>query len=392
MNELPEAHNWCAVILAGGIGSRLAPLTSKIPKPLVPVTNQPMCSYAIDHLRYAGIKHIIVVVKHMGDLLRDYLEETWTLDRLGGVKLEIPKVDSLGTADALRKVANLVDADHIVVSMADIVTNLPMREMMDFHQAKGGIGTISMKTIESPSQYGVVLIDNHQKIYLFLEKPKPQELYLSSLAQRTDLYLHTNIINTGIYCFEREILDVLDRNPTIMDFGKEVFPYLVENKMSVYGFVRDYYWMDVGMPKMYKWANWDLLRKYGWPVLPIGEEHHQIWTIGNSANLAESDLVGKPTAIGHDVSLGAGARIKSLSVLGNSIQIGDNSLVERSIIWDNTTIGENCQIVDSIVCDNCQIEDDVILRNNTVIGPNCRIAAGVVLDNRTIDEESSVLD
>lgn len=145
-----EVKNWSAVVLAGGIGSRLQPLTSKIPKPLVAVTNQPMISFAIDHLRYAGIKHIIIVLKHMADLLRDYLEKEWTPERLGDVKLEIPEVDPQGTADAVRSVANLIPTDHFVVSMADIVTNLPMREMMNFHETKGGIGTISMKTIEIP--------------------------------------------------------------------------------------------------------------------------------------------------------------------------------------------------------------------------------------------------
>ncbi|MHA1731578.1 MAG: sugar phosphate nucleotidyltransferase [Promethearchaeota archaeon] len=390
MEENSVAENWCAVILAGGIGSRLAPLTSKIPKPLVPVTNQPMCSYAIDHLRYAGIKHIVVVVKHMGDLLRDYLEKTWTPERLGGVKLEIPQVDSLGTADALRKVSDLVTTDHIVVSMADIVTNLPMREMMGFHVQKGGIGTISMKTIESPSQYGVVLIDNNQKIYLFLEKPKPQELYLSSLAQRTDLYLHTNIINTGIYCFERSILDILDDNPNIMDFGKEVFPYLVENQFQVYGFVREYYWMDVGMPKMYKWANWDLLRNYGWPVTPVGEEKDQVWTMGDSRQLVDRGLVESPSAIGSDVNLAEGARVKTLSVLGSDIVIGANSLVERSVLWDRVRVGENCQVIDSIVCNDCDIGDDVIIRNNSVVGPNCTIGSGTVLDNRVMKEDSRI--
>lgn len=391
-NPLSEATNWCAVILAGGIGSRLHPLTAKIPKPLVAVTNQPMVSYAIDHLRYAGIKHIIVVVKHMGDILRDYIQRTWTPERLAkdNITLEVPNVDSLGTADALRKVADLVQTDHIVVSMADIVTNLPMREMMEFHEHKGGIGTISMKTIESPSQYGVVLIDKNQKIYLFLEKPKPQELYLSSLAQRTDLYLHTNIINTGIYCFERPILQILKENPGIMDFGKEVFPYLLENQFSVYGFVRDYYWMDVGRPKMYKWANWDLLRKYGWPVTPFGREKAGIWTQGSSSKLSTANRVHPPACLGENLVLEEAAQINELTVCGANVTIGTNSLVERSVLWDDVTIGRNCQVIDSIVCDGCTIGDDVILRNNTVVGSNVTIKAGTVLDNKTIDPDTRV--
>ena len=192
-------REWSAIILAGGKGKRLMPLTSEIPKPLVKVTNKPMIDYSIAHLIYAGIKHIILALAYMGDELKEHIEKIWTPDKLGDVELECAIQESRGTADAYRLLMDQIDSEKIVVSMADIVTNLPMTNFMDFHSMKGGIATISMKTVEShTTQYGVVLLDNDRKIYLFLEKPMPMELYLSSMAQRTDLFLHTNIINTGI--------------------------------------------------------------------------------------------------------------------------------------------------------------------------------------------------
>ncbi|GAG69345.1 unnamed protein product [marine sediment metagenome] len=237
--------DWSAIILAGGRGKRLLPLTSLIPKPLVKVTNKPMVDYSIAHLIYADIKHIILALAYMGKELKEYIEKTWTPDKLGDVELECFVQESHGTADAYRLLSDSIDSDNIVVSMADIVTNLPMRDFMDFHLEKGGISTISMKTSEShTSQYGVVLLDNQRKIYLFLEKPAPMELYLSSMAQRTDLFLHTNIINTGIYCFKKEIGGVL-QDTGLMDFGSEVFPYLLENSYDLYGFVKNYYWLDL---------------------------------------------------------------------------------------------------------------------------------------------------
>ena len=162
-------RDWSAIILAGGKGSRLMPLTSQIPKPLVKVTNKPMVDYSIAHLIYAGIKHIVLALAYMGDTLKEYLEKEWTADRLGDVELEYEIQESLGTADAYRMLTESVDSENVVCSMADIVTNLPMKDFMNFHEEKGGIATISMKTVEShTSQYGVVLLDNNRKIYLFL--------------------------------------------------------------------------------------------------------------------------------------------------------------------------------------------------------------------------------
>ena len=258
-------REWSAIVLAGGKGKRLMPLTSLIPKPLVKVTNVPMVDYAIAHLVYADIKHIVLALAYQGEVLKKYIEKTWTPDKLGDVELECEIQDSKGTADAYRLLTDRVDSEKVVVSMADIVTNLPMKEFMNFHSEKKGLATISMKTVEShTSQYGVVLLDKNRKIYLFLEKPAPMELYVSSMAQRADLFLHTNIINTGIYCFNKDIGNILHETE-LMDFGSEVFPYLLENQHDLYGFVGNYYWMDAGNSTTYLWLNWDLLRKYSWP-------------------------------------------------------------------------------------------------------------------------------
>ncbi|HMF31203.1 MAG TPA: NDP-sugar synthase [Candidatus Lokiarchaeia archaeon] len=385
-----DVNNWCAVILAGGAGERLKPLTSKIPKPMVAVTNKPMVDYAIDHLRYAGIKKIIVVVRHMGEFLRDYLEQTWPQEKLGETELIIPQVDSLGTADAIRKTAELIDTPHFVVSMADIVTNLPILDMMAFHEAKGGVGTISMKSMEFPQLYGVVLLDKEKRIYLFLEKPKPQELYLSSLAQRTDLFLHTNIINTGIYCFEHEMVDILLRT-NLMDFGAEVFPYLLDAGYPLFGFVADYYWLDLGNPLTYKWGNWDLLRRYGWPVMPDGFEDgpKQIWTKGDIV-CGNNVFFGSQCAFGNSVHLDNNVQVKNLSVLGSGVKVGEGTIIEKSIIWDNVQIGKNCKILDSIICNDTTLQDDVELDNHVVIGPNCSIPKGKKMNNTTIKEDTAV--
>ncbi|MFX0057319.1 MAG: sugar phosphate nucleotidyltransferase [Candidatus Hodarchaeota archaeon] len=376
-------REWSAIILAGGLGKRLMPLTSQVPKPLVKVTNKPMVDYSIAHLIYADIKHIILALAWQGELLKSYIEKTWSQDKLGDVELECIVQESRGTADAYRLLTESIDSEKVVVSMADIVTNLPMRDFMNFHTEKGGIATISMKTSESyTSQYGVVLLDNNRKIYLFLEKPAPMELYLSSMAQRTDLFLHTNVINTGIYCFKNEIANILNET-TLLDFGGEVFPYLLDNNHDLYGFVKDYYWLDCGNDETYKWANWDLLRKYSWPITPNGEEYDGIYVMG-IIDSGQNVTIEKPSCFGESVELSNRVKIKELTSIGNQVKIGEDTVIEKSVIWDNVNIGAGCHISESIICNNCEIGDNVVLRNATV-GPHCKISDSTQIRDKTLD-------
>ncbi|TXT65797.1 MAG: Bifunctional protein GlmU [Promethearchaeota archaeon] len=383
-----ENHEWCAVVPAGGRGTRLRPLTSEIPKPLVKVCNVPLIDFAISHLIHAGIKHIIISLAHQGELIEKHINKTWTPDKLGDVKLESYIVDSKGNADAYRMMIDLVDAKKIVVSMSDVITNLPLKKLMDFHSNKQGIATISMKTVESNiSQYGVVLIDKNHRIYLFLEKPAPMELYVSSIAQKADLYLHTNIINTGIYAFKKEIDDILEETG-LNDFGGEIFPYLLDNDYKMYGFIENYYWMDCGNPTTYKWANWDLLRKYAWPITPNGKEYDGVFVMG-VINSGENVIIDKPSCFGEYVELHDQVKIRELTTIGNHVEIGKGSEIKKSVIWDNVKIGDGCKITDSIICNDCKIEDNVIL-NDATIAPRCTISSNTNLSGKSLDLGQSI--
>ncbi|MEE9377796.1 MAG: NDP-sugar synthase [Candidatus Lokiarchaeia archaeon] len=376
-------REWSAIILAGGKGKRLMPLTSLIPKPLVKVTNVPMVDYAIAHLVYAGIKHIILALAYMGKEMKEHIKKTWTPDRLGDVELECEVQDSRGTADAYRLLIDHLDSENVAVSMADIVTNLPMKRFMDFHSEKGGVSTISMKTVESHiSQYGVVLLDKNRKIYLFLEKPAPMELYLSSMAQREDLFLHTNIINTGIYCFRKEIGSILHETG-LMDFGGEVFPYLLENTFDLYGFVENYYWMDAGNSTTYLWANWDMLRKYVWPILPNGVEYDGIYVMGVISS-GQNIKIDRPTCFGEFVKLENRVKIKELTSIGQNVTIGEDTVIEKSVIWDEIKIGAGCIIKESIICNNCEIGDNSII-SKSIIAPYCKVNSNSQIRDRTLE-------
>ena len=376
-------REWSSIILAGGKGNRLMPLTSLVPKPLVKVTNVPMVDYAIAHLVYADIKHIILALAYKGKELRDYIKKTWTPDKLGDIELECIVQDSKGTADAYRLLTDNINSENVVVSMADLVTNLPLKRFMEFHSEKGGLATLSMKTAEShTSQYGVVLLDKNRKIYLFLEKPAPMELYLSSMSQREDLFLHTNIINTGIYCFKNDIGKVLHET-ALMDFGSEVFPYLLENEYNLFGFVENYYWMDAGNSTTYLWLNWDLLRKFAWPILPSGVEYDGVFVMG-IINSGQNITIEKPTCFGEFVQLENRVKIKELTSIGQHVTIGEDTIIGKSVLWDDIKIGAGCIIKESIICNNCEIGENVVLER-AIIAPNCKISDNSQIRDQTFE-------
>ncbi len=375
------SEEWSAIIPAGGTGSRLMPLTSEIPKPLVPVANMPLIDYAISHLIYAGIKHIIITLAHKGEKIKRHLEETWTPEQLAGAELEAHIVDSKGNAEAYRMLKDRIKTEKVIVSMSDVVTNLPIKKFMEFHSEKGGIATMSMKTVESNiSQYGVALLDKERKIHLFLEKPAPMELYVSSIARKADLFLHTNIINTGIYAFDRKIADILSETEFV-DFGGEVFPYLLETGKDLYGYIENYYWMDCGKPQTYRWANWDLLRKYAWPITPKGKEYDGTFVVGviNSGN---DVLIESPACFGEYVQLYDDVKIKALSTIGSHVNIEKGAIIEKSILWDYVGIGKGCKIENSIICNDCSIGPNCEIKNS-IVAPHCKVGA----DTKLVDKK-----
>ncbi|MBD3228466.1 MAG: NTP transferase domain-containing protein [Candidatus Lokiarchaeota archaeon] len=380
---------YTAVVLAGGIGSRLRPLTSLKPKPMIPVVNKPMIHYAIDLLRYNGINDIIVVVKYLGDKIRNYIEaRDWN-----NINIQIPEVNSLDTADALRKVSDYIEGDNIIVSMADIITNINLKDNIEFFEEKNAFSTISMISTDKPQQFGVILLDNEQKIYLFLEKPGYKELVISSIMEshKGSIYLYTNLINTGLYIFKRKILDILN-SVELMDFGNDVFPYLLERDVyDLYGYIEKYYWMDAGKPTTYKWTNWDIMRKWAWPILPAGEEiRNNIW-IGKNCKIPNENILKKRLiTIGNNVSIQEDVEIIEQVVIGDNTEIGSGSTFQNSILWDNIKIGKNCKFNDSIICNNVTIGDNVDIFNS-IIGANTEIGDNYKLEPWKIIEPNSKL-
>ena len=355
----------CAVILAGGKGKRLRPLTSNRPKPLVPVTLNPMLDFAIDQIRNAGINKIILAVKYLGEQIREYVEKSSKFDDL---EIIIPEIDPIGTADAVRKVSNLIEG-NFVVSMADIVCNLSVKEMISFFQKTEAYASISLKNINFPTKkFGVILLDKNQNIDIFLEKPRPEEMLFTTLAfaYRSGSEFHQNLVNTGVYIFKHKVLEILDNFQDINDFGQDLFPYLLQEKFKLNGYVSDYYWIDCGNIRSYLWANWDILRGFMEGFNPPGKRSNGNW-IGENVQISNNAQIKSPVVIGNNVVIEEGAVIGPFSILHNDVTIQKNCRIDHSVIWEKSNIGSSAQIHKSVVCDNVKVDNNKEILNFSAI-------------------------
>ncbi|MCG3227665.1 MAG: NDP-sugar synthase [Candidatus Heimdallarchaeota archaeon] len=355
----------CAVILAGGKGTRLEPLTSYKPKPLVPVTLIPMIDFAIEQVRHAGIKKIVFAVKYLGYQIKQYLSENSKFDDL---EIHVPEIDPVGTADAVRKLSKYIEGDF-VVSMADIVSNMNLKKMIDFFYSTDAYATISLKNIDFPTKkFGVILLDEKQNIEIFLEKPRPEEMLFTTLAfaYRQVSEFHHNLVNTGVYIFKQRALEILDSFKDIDDFGQDLFPYLLQERFRLNGFVNDSYWMDCGNIRSYLWSNFDVLRGFVDGFAPPGKKENGNW-IGENCTIADSAKLIAPVVLGNNVFIEDNSTVGPYSVIHDNVKINSNTIIDHSVIWEDSIIGKESFVHNSVICDKVELVDKSKIINYSAI-------------------------
>lgn len=316
------------MILAGGLSTRLYPLTKQVPKPLVPVVGSPNAVHLIRYLASYGYDEIAINVHYLAGAIVAALGDGSSF----GVRLEYlhePKL--LGSAGAVKQMEGFFREPFVVVGCDDL-TDLPLDRLVAFHREKKALATIGLVQRESVEQYGVVVTDGDGKIAGFQEKPAPG-------TERSKL------VNTGIYAFTPAIFERIPPGE-FYDFGKQVFPALQRDGEAFYGFdARGAYWCDIGTPDEYRRATADVLR--GTLRVPGVRVDGGIW-IGAGAVVAASASIGAP------------------SVIGSQAQIGERARLEGSIVWDGARIGEGAIVRDSIVGMNYEVAPNATLEGAIV--------------------------
>lgn len=351
------------VVLAGGVGSRLYPLTKIVPKPLVPFAGAPLIQYIVESLQNSGFKEVIITARYLGDQIVSYFKGK------EGVKPLL--LDSKDTADAVRLASDFLTGDFLV-SMGDVVTNIPYRTLFEYHSRSGATATIVLKEVDNPLPYGIVYIDDNRDVVLFSEKPPSLEIYLLSIAHHRlrSPGFYSNLVNAGIYVFNDIVLKILARNTGLMDFGRHVFPYLLESGFVIKGWIAPSgtYWNDIGRVEIYKEALWDLLesRVKGW--IPRGLQISR--GLYTASDVEINGVIHPPVYLGKGVLVEQGSVIGPYAVLEDNVVVKKGARVSYSIIWHKTIISSEANVYDSVLMNNVHIREAVKVLSS-IVGTGC---------------------
>ncbi|MFA6571498.1 MAG: sugar phosphate nucleotidyltransferase [Bacteroidota bacterium] len=347
-----------AVIMAGGFGTRLRPLTMNIPKPMVPIMNIPMMEHIVNLLRNHNITDIVSVLYFQPEVITSYFEDGSKF----GVSMKYVMANAdYGTAGAVRNAAEHLNERFIVIS-GDVLTDFDLFSALDFHIQKEAKATILLTRVSEPLQYGIVMTDEEGRISRFLEKPSWGQVF-------------SDTVNTGIYILEPEVLDLIPYQEEF-DFSKDLFPTMLRQKMPLFGYIANGYWRDVGNLSEYQNAQSDAVNgNVQIKLKGINKANH---IIGNNVKIASSVKLEGVVVIGDDVEIGEHTVIKN-SVISKNVKIGTGARIVNSTIWEHSIIGDFAELTDDVICCHTIIGHSATIHENVYIADYCTIGNNAVL-------------
>jgi mannose-1-phosphate guanylyltransferase/phosphomannomutase len=353
-----------AVVMAGGQGTRLRPLTSNQPKPMVPIVNKPCVQHILELVQRHGINEVVMTLAFLPRLIRNYFGDGSTL----GMHIEYSVEETpAGTAGSIRLAKDLLDDTFLVIS-GDALTDFDLTGVVEFHRAREAMVTIALTSVENPLEFGVVIVDEEGRIQRFLEKPGWGQVF-------------SDTVNTGIYVLEPEIFDHIPEGQAY-DFSHDLFPKLFDMNKPLYGKVCDGYWQDVGSLEQYVQANRDALDGKIRLTPPGVRLRGNIW-VGKGAMVESLDDVDGPAVIGENVRLDPGARILSHTVLGDNTVVRTGSQIGGSILGQNVYVASGAVVTGAVLMDavevheNANIADGAVVGDRSVVGRNAVVANNV---------------
>ncbi|HYW52886.1 MAG TPA: sugar phosphate nucleotidyltransferase, partial [Dongiaceae bacterium] len=351
-----------AVLMAGGEGSRLRPLTSRRPKPLAPVAGKPVMELIVELLKQHGFGEIVSTLHYLADEIEAYFGD----GEAHGVKMHYVVEDTpLGTAGAVKMAHELLGHETFLVISGDALTDLDLSAVVRHHREQGNDVTIALQRVTNPLEFGVVVTDENGRIVRFLEKPSWGEVF-------------SDTINTGIYVLEPGILDRMQRGK-VYDFSKDLFPDMLREGAKLGGYVIDAYWTDIGNLEQYQQANYDAVEGKVRIAFPGNETAHRVWA-GEGTRVHPEAHVEGPVVLGRDVRIAAGATVVGPAVIGDRTIVERGANVCRSVLWEDGYVGEDASLSDCTVADRNTIQRRAKVNENSVIGRGCTIGAGATVN------------
>jgi mannose-1-phosphate guanylyltransferase len=345
-----------AVILVGGEGKRLRPLTSTVPKPVVPLVDRPFISFMLEWLRQHGIDDVIMSCGFLATSVRNVLGDGSGL----GIRLRfVEEPDPRGTAGALKYAESLLDERFLMLN-GDVLTDIDLTAQIAQHEKTGAKATLALVPVPDPSAYGLVHLEEDHSVREFVEKPSSDTI-------------DSNLISAGAYVLERAVLELVppERNVSI---EREVWPALIGE--GLYGYPSDSYWLDIGTPERYLKGTFDIIE--GNVETAVKARLGSDW-LAIDADAEVEGRVIPPAVLERGVRVAEGAHVGSLAVLADNVSIGAGSTVERAVILNGAEIGENCTLRDCIVAAGCRVGARTQITGGAVLGEGVTVGADNVI-------------
>jgi mannose-1-phosphate guanylyltransferase len=348
-----------AVILVGGEGTRLRPLTQRTPKPMLPLVDRPLLAYTFEHLRRHGVGRIVLSCGYLPTQIEEHFGT-----EADGMELAYRVEDSpLGTGGAIAFGAGGIEETFLAVN-GDSLRGADLGALIEFHRERGAQATILLTPVADPSRYGLVRVASDGRVHGFLEKPRPDEI-------------DTDLINAGVYVLEPSVLELIPPGE-LVSIERDVFPKLVAQG-TLYGLALPGYWLDVGTPESYLQAHRDVLERN--VLSDVGEALGRDYTtVDVTARVSPEARLIPPVLVGPDAVIEAGVRVGSLAVIGAGAHVGEGSVVEHAVIQAGVELGRGSIVLGSIVGQGARLGPGCQVSGLSVVGPGARVGEGNTLD------------
>ena len=350
-----------AVIMAGGAGTRLRPLTSNTPKPMLPVVNRPMMEHVLRLLKKHGFEEIVVTLAVTPQAITNYFGDGSDF----GVSIAYATEETpMGTAGSVLNARDELDERFLVIS-GDVLTSTDLSKVVAFHEEKGALVTIGLKAMDNPLEFGIVITRDDGSIERFLEKPSWGEVF-------------SDTVNTGIYVLEPEIFDFIEEGGEV-DWAGDVFPVLLDDGKPLYGYEMEGYWQDVGTLEAYTSAHRDVLDGQVELEIPGFRMEGGVW-LGEGAEVDPEAEIEGPAVIGDYCQVSAGAELSEYTVLGSNVRVGPDVTIERAVVHDNVYLASSVNLRGTVVCRSSDLRQGARCEEGVVIGDQCLIGAHAVIN------------
>ncbi|HEY9721692.1 MAG TPA: NDP-sugar synthase [Oscillatoriaceae cyanobacterium] len=350
-----------AVIIAGGSGTRLRPLTYNTPKPMVPLFGKPFLQYQIELLKRHGVNEIIINLHYLSGVIREYFGDGSEL----GVKIHYSLEEKpLGTAGAVKLAEEYFDDEPLVVFNGDILTDLDLSALLAAHRENKARATITMIRVSDPTSYGLIFTEEDGRVTRFVEKPSWDEATVDT-------------VNAGIYVLDPSVFRYVPRNEAY-SFERGLFPLLLQLNEKVFGHTTNAYWLDIGSPQKYLQAHTDILMDRVQVELPAERREGNVW-VGQNVDIDPSAEIRGPVYLGDGAKVRKRARLREFTILGPGVTVDDKAVLEHVLVGEGSEIGEEAHLSKCIIGQRCRVGASAVLNSNSVLADESVIGRGTRL-------------